>query len=87
MKFMVIGHWDPANADLPGLLEAEKARTRELAAAGVVEQLLLRQGGAGGFMVVHAASPDAARAQLATLPLMQNAIMTIELFELFELRP
>jgi muconolactone delta-isomerase len=82
MKFMVLGSWSAADTQLHDLLGAEQARTRELTESGLVQQLLLRADGAGACMVVEGESADDVRAQLATLPLMQHDVMSIELVEL-----
>jgi hypothetical protein len=82
MRFMVLGAWDPASPELPRLLGLEQARTGELMDAGIVQQLLLRADGAGGYMVVDAESPEFARERLSTLPFMTAGIMRIELVEL-----
>jgi hypothetical protein len=84
MRFMAIGSWDPASPDLLRLLPEEQVRTGELADEGVVQQLLLRADGAGGYMVVDAESAEAAREHLSTLPFMKAGIMQIELVELKE---
>jgi hypothetical protein len=49
---------------------------------GIVQQLLLRADGAGGYMVVDAESPEIAHDRLSTLPFMNAGIMQIELVEL-----
>jgi muconolactone delta-isomerase len=82
MRFMVLGVWDPASPEIPGLLAAEQARTGELMDEGVVQQLLLRADGAGGYMVVDAESAEVARDRLNTLPFMKAGVMQIELIEL-----
>jgi hypothetical protein len=84
MRFMVLGSWDPASPDLLRLLPEEQARTAELIDEGVVQQLLLRADGAGGYMVVEADSAEVARERLGTLPFMKAGIMQIELVELKE---
>jgi hypothetical protein len=82
MKFLVIGSWDPGNADIPRLLEEEQHRTGELMRQGVIRELLLRADGAGGYMVVFADSIAVAHEQLRTLPFMRHGIMHVELIEL-----
>jgi hypothetical protein len=82
MRFMVLGVWDPASPEIAGLLAHEQARTRELLHEGIVQQLLLRADGAGGYMVVNAESAEVAHDHLNTLPFMQAGIMQIELVEL-----
>jgi hypothetical protein len=82
MRFMVIGSWSATDPQLHDLLEAEQARTRELAEAGLVQQLLLRADGVGAFMIVEGDSADDVRTQLASLPLMQHDVMSIELIQL-----
>jgi muconolactone delta-isomerase len=82
MRFMVLGVWDPASPDIPRLLAQEQARTGELIDDGVVQQLLLRADGAGGYMIVDAESADVAHDRLRTLPFMKAGIMQIELVEL-----
>jgi hypothetical protein len=79
---MVLGVWDPTSSEIPRLLAREQARTRELIDEGVVQQLLLRIDGAGGYMVVEAQSAEVARDRLSTLPFMQAGVMQIELVEL-----
>jgi muconolactone delta-isomerase len=82
MRFMVLGSWDPASPEIPRLLAQEQARTGELMDGGIVQQLLLRADGAGGYMVVDAESPQVAQDRLRTLPFMKAGIMQIELVEL-----
>jgi muconolactone delta-isomerase len=82
MKFMVLGAWDPASPEIRQLLAQEQARTAELMDAGIVQQLLLRADGAGGYLVVDAESPEVAHERLSTLPFMKAGIMQIELVEL-----
>jgi hypothetical protein len=50
--------------------------------AGIVQQLLLRADGDGGYMVVEAESAEAAHDLLSTLPFMKAGLMQIELVEL-----
>jgi hypothetical protein len=82
MRFMVLGVWDPASPEVPRLLVQEQARTGELMDEGIVQLLLLRADGAGGYMVVDAESPEVAQDRLSTLPFMTAGIMQIELVEL-----
>jgi hypothetical protein len=82
MRFKVLGVWDPASPDIPRLLAQEQARTGELMDEGIVQQLMLRADGAGGYMVVDAESPEVAQDHLNTLPFMEAGIMQIELVEL-----
>jgi muconolactone delta-isomerase len=82
MRFMVLGVWDPASPEIPRLLAQEQARTGELTNEGIVQQLLLRADGAGGYMVVEAELPEVAHERLSTLPFMKAGIMQIELVEL-----
>jgi muconolactone delta-isomerase len=82
MRFMVLGVWDPASPEIPRLLAQEQARTGELMDEGVVQQLLLRADGAGGYMVVDAESAEVARDRLSTLPFMKAGVMQIALVEL-----
>ena len=82
MRFLAIGTWDSADPRIPQLLTAEKKRTGELAEEGFIEQVLLRADGGGGFMIVDAATADAAHERLATLPFMQEGLMSVELVEL-----
>jgi hypothetical protein len=79
---MVLGVWDPASPEIPRLLAQEQARTGELMDEGVVQQLLLRADGAGGYMVVDAESAEVARDRLSTLPFMKAGVMQIALVEL-----
>jgi muconolactone delta-isomerase len=82
MRFMVIGVWDPTSPEIARLLGREQARTTELMNEGVVQQLLLRADGTGGYMIVDAESAQVARDRLGTLPFMKASIMQIELVEL-----
>jgi len=82
MRFMVLGAWDPMAPEIPRLLASEQARTRELTDEGVIQQLLLRADGAGGYMVVDAESAEVAHDLLSTLPFMKAGIMQIDLVEL-----
>ena len=82
MRFMVLGVWDPASPEIPTLLAQEQGRTGGLIDEGVVQQLLLRADGTGGYMVVDAESAEVARERLSTLPFMKAGIMKIELVEL-----
>jgi muconolactone delta-isomerase len=82
MRFMVLGAWDPTSPEIPRLLAQEQARTGELMEQGIVQQLVLRADGAGGYMIVDAESPEAVQAHLNTLPFMKAGIMQIELVEL-----
>jgi muconolactone delta-isomerase len=79
---MVVGVWDPKSSEILRLLPQEQARTGELMHEGVVQQLLLRADGAGGYMVVDAESAEVAHDRLSTLPFMKAGIMQIELVEL-----
>jgi hypothetical protein len=79
---MVLGAWDPASPEIPGLLAQEQARTGELMDEGIVQQLLLRADGAGGYMIVDAESAEVAQDRLSTLPFMKAGIMQIEVVEL-----
>jgi muconolactone delta-isomerase len=79
---MVVGSWDPASPEIPRLIAQEPARTRELLEEGVVQQLLLRADGAGGYMVVDAESAEVVHDRLSTLPFMSAGVMRIELIEL-----
>jgi muconolactone delta-isomerase len=82
MKLLAIGTWDPRDTNIPRLLAAEQQRTGELMAQGLVQQLLLRADGAGGYMVLNADSIASAREQLDTLPFMKDKIMQLEIVEL-----
>jgi hypothetical protein len=56
--------------------------TATLRAEGVVEQLLLRADGAGGYIIMNADSEDDARRHLQELPFVQQSIMRFELTEI-----
>jgi hypothetical protein len=84
MKLLAIGTWDPRETNIARLLAAEHQRTGELMQQGLVQQLLLRADGAGGYMVLNADSVASAREQLDTLPFMKEKIMQLEIIELTE---
>jgi hypothetical protein len=82
VKLLAIGSWDPGSPDIPRLLRAEQQRTAELAETGLVQDVLIRADGTGGYMVLNADSPASARKQLGSLPFMKAGIMQLEFIEL-----
>jgi hypothetical protein len=82
MKFLMTGTWDPADPKIPSQLAMEQQTTAQLRGEGVVEQLLLRADGGGGYIVMSAASEHDARRHLEELPFVQQSIMRFELTEI-----
>jgi hypothetical protein len=82
MKFLMTGTWDPADPGISSNLGMEQSTTAMLRGEGVVEQLLLRADGAGGYIVLNAESEDDARRYLDKLPFVQQSIMGFELTEI-----
>jgi hypothetical protein len=82
VKLLAIGSWDPGSPDIPRLLRAEQQRTAELAEVGLVQEILIRADGTGGYMVLNADSPASAREQLSSLPFMKAGIKQLAFIEL-----
>jgi len=68
----------PESAFTPELLEAEAQRARELYANGTNRMMWSRQDAPGAVILIEAESEDAVRAQLETLPLRQQKMLTID---------
>ncbi|MFN2460340.1 MAG: muconolactone Delta-isomerase family protein [Candidatus Velthaea sp.] len=71
-----------AEADLAPLLEPEAERARELYAAGAFRQMWGRGDVPGAAIVIEAASLDEARAAIASLPLVQKDMLTVDIIPL-----
>jgi muconolactone delta-isomerase len=65
-------------ADFAPLLEPEAERAREMHAAGTSRQIWSRQDVPGAAMIMEAESIEAARAAIATLPLIQKQMLILE---------
>lgn len=63
-------------------LADEGRRVAELRDAGVLEQLWLRADRTGAVVLLEAADAGDARRHLATLPLVEHGISTVEVIEL-----
>ena len=63
-------------------LADERERVAELRDAGVLEQLWLRADRTGAVLLLEAADAADARRHLATLPLVERGISTVEVIEL-----
>jgi muconolactone delta-isomerase len=68
--------------DFAPLLEAEAERARELYAAGTFRQMWGRLDVKGAVALIEADSPEAAQAELDTLPLNQKGMLEITLVPL-----
>ncbi|HYZ00671.1 MAG TPA: muconolactone Delta-isomerase family protein [Candidatus Binatia bacterium] len=79
MKVLALFH---NQADPTPYLADEGKRVRELQDAGVLEQLWLRADHSGAVVLLEAADAADARRHLATLPLVQNGIATVDVIEL-----
>ena len=70
------------DVDIRPLIPAEQEALRALREAGVVQQSYIRADHAGGYFIVEAESIEAARQHMATLPFVEQGIMTTEYAEL-----
>ena len=79
MKFLAVTNniSDPA----PHISD-EARRTEELRAAGVLEQLYLKADRSGAVLILEAGSAEEADRQLATLPLVERGVVSVEVTEL-----
>ena len=78
MKFFVVAQ--PAGADRAPYQEAETRGVQALRDRGVIEQLYVRLDGSASYVIVEAASQEAARAAFEQLPFIKNGVLEFELF-------
>jgi hypothetical protein len=78
VKFFVVAK--PAGADRAPYQEAETCGVQALRDRGVIEQLYVRLDGAASYVIVEAASQEAARAAFEQLPFIKNGVLKFELF-------
>lgn len=79
MKLLALFH---NQGDPTPYLADEGKRVAELREAGVLEQLWLRADRTGAVLMLEAADAADAHRHLATLPLVQHGISTVEVIEL-----
>lgn len=70
------------DVDIRPLIPAEQEALRALKEAGVVRESFIRTDHAGAYFIVEAESVEAAQQHFATLPFVQEGIMTTEYAEL-----
>jgi muconolactone delta-isomerase len=80
MKFIVVA--EPISAADRHSVQAEETRVvSELRKLGVIEQIFARADGAASITVLEAASEEAARRHIESLPFFVHGCMTVEIFE------
>jgi hypothetical protein len=84
MKFYVDARFTPDSDPAPSM-EAEIKRVGELRESGFIELLYKRVDNTGAYLVVNDESLDAARAQLDTLPFVEEGTMSIVIDEVEQL--
>ena len=86
MKFMAIGRIQAPPENLRPHMAKEPAATLKLYVDGVIEQFWFVEKGGPIFLMTEE-SEEAARAALATLPLVQGNVITYELLKVGPLVP
>jgi hypothetical protein len=86
MKFMAIGHVHASPEQLGSHMGKEPAATLKLYVEGIVEQFWFVEK-AGPVFLMNVASAEAARAALATLPLVTAGLIDYDLLPLAPLVP
>lgn len=83
MRFVIIATRSesaPPDAFSPEILKAESKRAMQLWADDFIRELYSRTDGKGAVLVVEADDEDAAKAKLATLPLMEAGLLSMEVY-------
>ncbi len=84
MKFYVDARFTPGSDPAP-TMQAEIRRVGELREEGFIELLYRRTDGTGAYLVVNDDSLAGAKAQLDTLPFVQEGTMSIAIDEVEQL--
>jgi hypothetical protein len=85
MKVLAIGRL--TGEDIRPHLEAEGRRVAELRAEGLIRDVFLKADRTGPILLLNDTTADQARAQLASLPFVEHALVGFEYIELDDTQP
>jgi hypothetical protein len=85
MKVLVVGHL--TGKDIGPYLEAEGRRVAELRADGLIRDVFLKADRSGPILLLNDTSAEKASEQLASLPFVEQSLVTFEYIELNDMPP
>ena len=83
MRFVVVATRSataPADAFTPEILQVESQAAMKMWVDDFIRELYSRTDGNGAILVVEAASEDEVRRKLATLPMAEKGLLTVEIY-------
>jgi len=82
LKIIVVAHRSETHSaeEIAKHLPAEAKKALQMFAADVVREIYSREDGKGAVLVMEAENEDAARAELAALPLAQQGMISFDIY-------